>query len=92
VRLQVADLRVTRRIASCAPGTTIGEMAFIEDVPRSASVVADEDTVCYELTRNAFDDILKTHPEIANKILLNLSCSLARRVRNTSTDLREMTS
>lgn len=92
VRLQVADLRVTRRIASCAPGTTIGEMAFIEDVPRSASVVADEDTVCYELTRNAFEDILKTHPEIANKILLNLSCSLARRVRNTSADLREMTS
>jgi CRP-like cAMP-binding protein len=90
VRLRVAGPRASRRIASCAMGTTVGEMAFIESGgTRSASVVTDEDTVCYEFERAAFDRILQDHPAIANKLLSNLSRELARRVRRTSEDLRE---
>jgi MFS superfamily sulfate permease-like transporter len=91
VRLRVSDPRGSRRIASCATGTTVGEMAFVESGTRSASVVADEDTVCYEFERSAFDRILESHPAIANKLLSNLSRELARRVRRTSEDLRETT-
>jgi glutaminase len=92
VRLKVADGRTTRRIASCAMGTIIGELAFIEGTRRSASVIADEDTVCCELARSSFDDILKTHPGIANKLLMNVSLCLARRLRNDSVELRELIS
>jgi anti-anti-sigma regulatory factor len=92
VRLRVADPRGSRRIASCAMGTTVGEMAFIESGGRrSAGVVADEDTVCYEFERAAFDRILQIHPAMANKLLTNLSRELARRLRRTSEDLRETT-
>jgi MFS superfamily sulfate permease-like transporter len=90
VRLRVSDLRGSRRIASCATGTTVGEMAFVESGTRSASVVTDEDTVCYEFERAAFDRILQSHPDVANKLLTNLSRELARRVRRTSEELREM--
>jgi MFS superfamily sulfate permease-like transporter len=88
VRLRVADSLAGRRIASCATGTTVGEMAFVEPVRRSASVVTDEETVCYEFERRAFDRILEEHPGIANKLLTNLSRELARRVRRTSEQLR----
>jgi CRP-like cAMP-binding protein len=67
-------------------------MAFVERARRSADVVADEDTVCYELERSAFDAISSTHPEIANTILLNIACDLTRRLRNTSADLRDTVS
>jgi MFS superfamily sulfate permease-like transporter len=90
VRLRVSDPRGSRRIASCATGTTVGEMAFVDSGgTRSASVVTDEDTVCYEFERAAFDRILENHPAVANKLLTNLSRELARRVRRTSEELRE---
>jgi CRP-like cAMP-binding protein len=92
VSVRLSAARGTRRIASCAVGTTVGEMAFIEGVARSASVIADEDTVCYELGRPAYDQILRTHPAIANKLLTNLSLELARRLRRTSDELRETVS
>jgi CRP-like cAMP-binding protein/anti-anti-sigma regulatory factor len=89
VSVRLAAGRGTRRIAGCAVGTTVGEMAFIEGGTRSASVVADEDTTCYELPRAAYDRILREHPQIANKLLTNLSLELARRLRRTSDELRE---
>jgi MFS superfamily sulfate permease-like transporter len=92
IRLRVSDERGSRRIASCAAGTTVGEMAFVESGTRSASVVADEDTLCYEFERSAFDEILAKQPAIANKLLSNLSRELARRVRRTSEQLREIAS
>lgn len=89
VRLRLSNPHGTRRIASCATGTTVGEMAFIEAGSRSASVMADEDTICYELGRAAYDQILRDHPAVANKLLTNLSLELARRLRRTSDELRE---
>lgn len=89
VRLRLSNPAGTRRIASCATGTTVGEMAFIQAGTRSASVIADEDTVCHELSRAAYDRILRDHPAIANKLLTNLSLELARRLRRTSDELRE---
>jgi SulP family sulfate permease len=89
VSVRLSAARGTRRIASCAIGTTVGEMAFIQGATRSASVVADEDTACYELSRAAYDQILREHPAIASKLLTNLSLELARRLRRTSDELRE---
>jgi CRP-like cAMP-binding protein/anti-anti-sigma regulatory factor len=89
IRLRQGSAGGTRRIASCAMGTVVGEMAFIETAPRSASVIADEDTVCYELERAAYEEIVRDHPAIANKLLTNLSLELARRLRRTSAELRE---
>jgi sulfate permease, SulP family len=90
VRLELADGRGHRRIASLARGTTLGEMALVESSRRSATVVADEPVVCYELPRSGFDRLLADHPVIATKLMGNLSRELARRLRKTSEELRNM--
>ena len=88
VRLISPDGRTNLRIASLSRGTTIGEMALIERVPRSATIVADEHVVAFELPRDSFDFLLIEHPAIATKLLGNLARELARRLRRTSEDLR----
>ena len=88
VRLSIDSETQTRRIAGLGRGTTVGEMALVESVPRSATIVADEATTCYELARETFDVMLKEQPALATKLLGNLSRELARRLRQTSQDLR----
>ena len=79
------------RIASLSRGTTIGEMALVEQARRSATIVADEHVIAYELLRGDYARLLSEHPEIATKLLANLSRELARRLRRTSEDLRNRT-
>jgi len=66
----------------------IGEMCLIETARRSATIVADEQVVCYELLREDFAMMLNNHPAIATKLLSNLARELSRRLRLTSEDLR----
>jgi SulP family sulfate permease len=75
------------RIAAFGAGTTIGEMAMIEDKPRSASVVVDEPVELYVLTRDAYGTILAEHPDIASVFFQNVSRDLSRRLRVSSADL-----
>lgn len=88
VRITMSDGGESRRIAGLGRGTTVGEMALVESVPRSATIVADEDVVCYELSRTVFDTLLNNHPMLASRILGNLAREFARRLRRTSQDLR----
>jgi SulP family sulfate permease len=90
VRIVLPDGRGDRRVASLARGTTIGEMALVESARRSATIVVDEDVVCYELSRSGFDLLLNKYPAIATRILGNLSRELARRLRRTTQDLRNL--
>lgn len=87
VRLVAPD-GSSRRIASLAMGTVVGEMALLGTGRRSASVVADDEVFCYELAEAEFRSLLDEHPRLASKILANLAREMARRVRVTSEYLR----
>ncbi len=87
VRLKSPD-GGSRRIASLAMGTVVGEMALLGTGRRSASVVADDDVFAYELAEAEFRALLDEYPRIASKILANLAREMARRVRVTSEYLR----
>jgi sulfate permease, SulP family len=91
VRHISADGSMNLRIASLSRGTTIGEMALIEQTVRSATIVADEHVVGYELLRDGYVWLLSEYPAIATKLLSNLARELARRLRRTSQDLRNRT-
>ncbi len=54
-----------RRLRRMAGQTVIGEMGFYRDVPRAAAVIAEENSVLYRLTREAFERMQKTHPDAA---------------------------
>ena len=60
------------RLASLGPGMEFGEMAIIEQY-RSADVWADTPVTCLELPLDSFDDYRRLHPQIAMKIMRNLS-------------------
>ena len=67
-------------LASLKPGATFGEVAILDNMPRTATVVATEDMECYRLSRDDFLAVLDDHPEIAKGMLFGF----ASMVRNTN--------
>lgn len=64
-----------RHVATFGAGDSFGEMGLMTGAPRAATVTALEDVECYRLDKEAFHDILRNRPEIADYI----SRVLARR-------------
>src|ERR687888_532489 len=65
-RVEVRDERpgrVARVLNTLGPGEYFGEMALLDDYPRSATVIAREPTECVALTKWDFLAELKAHPE-----------------------------
>ena len=54
-------------------GQFVGEMALLDDRPRTATVVALEDTSCLVLSKWHFRVELESHPEMALAILPEIS-------------------
>jgi CRP/FNR family cyclic AMP-dependent transcriptional regulator len=68
-----------RILAFLGPGHIVGELSIIDGLPRSASVVAVRPTSLSYLSRAAFEEFARKHPEIY-KSLVTL---LAARLRET---------
>lgn len=79
-----------KRIASFGEGIFFGEMALLEEKPRSATAVADEETELYSLTRADFLRLLDEEPKIASKIQLGIARELSARLRTTSEELKAL--
>ncbi|MDR7418368.1 MAG: cyclic nucleotide-binding domain-containing protein [Armatimonadota bacterium] len=56
-------------IRSLGPGEFFGEMALMEERPRSATVTARARTTCLQLVRWDFRALLKENPDLAVKML-----------------------
>jgi sulfate permease, SulP family len=72
------------RIAGVRRGATIGDIAFLDQAPRSATVVADEDTTVAILNRDVYDVLSQTHPHLVQRLLSNLALTMAARLRHTN--------
>ena len=69
-------------------GHLFGEMALIDDLPRSATVVAKTDTQVLYLFRQEFDQILRENPPVALSILRSLSAMVRTSNESFVEDLR----
>jgi CRP-like cAMP-binding protein len=69
------------RIAEVAAGAMFGELALLDDAPRSAQVRALEDCVLAVLSRADFNGLVETHAVIASKIALQLARELGQKLR-----------
>ena len=71
-------------ITKLGKGQTIGEMALIDELPRSATVRARSPSSLTVLSRKGFEELAAQSPEIAIKILKYLARSLSLNLRKTS--------
>jgi anti-anti-sigma regulatory factor len=71
----------TIRLAGVSSGAVLGEMGFLDGTPRAADVVAAQPLVSHILSRDRFDALSLSHPEIAQRMLQNLCAELAGRLR-----------
>jgi CRP-like cAMP-binding protein len=49
-------------------GNFFGEMSLMTGAPRVASVIAKTDLACYRLDKDAFEEILRARPGIAEEV------------------------
>ncbi len=77
----------TRRLASFAPGVTMGEIAVLARAPRSAEAFAESDVTALGLSVDAFERLMQSHPPLAAKVLRNIALHLGDRVRMLTSDL-----
>ena len=75
--------RPDEELATASVGDVIGEMSLLDDLPRSASIVAVDDVTALLLPIWEFRTTLQGHPDIALKLLSVLSRRL-RKAENRS--------
>ena len=87
-RVEVFDVRGGARVslAHLGPGQCVGEMALIDDRPRSANVEAVEDTLCFLMTRDGFNGLTKRDPEV----LWGIVPLIVERLRHADARLAEV--
>lgn len=78
VKGKVAVKRSDQKIISGRWGAVIGEMSLLDGMPRSASLVAEEDSVLLVIHRRDFIYLVENLPGFARKLLMNLSGHLRR--------------
>lgn len=66
-------LEDTIKVSTVDAGNFFGEMSMLDKSPRSASCVAEEDTVCIAISEANLFRLISTCPEITRQLLVNLS-------------------
>jgi signal transduction histidine kinase len=85
VAIVKGDIASPTILAYRGAGEIFGEMALLENRPRSASIIALEDTRLLGLNRVSFEQLLRTSPSVSRSIMEVLSARLRRMSEARST-------
>lgn len=85
---QTPDSNTEEALIILKEGDLFGEMALIDDLPRSATTIANTNVIIFEISRSNFLNFIKTDPESGVRILLKLAKILSSRLRETDTKLK----
>ena len=77
-RVQIPSQKTTPEIG---PGEICGEMSFLDDVPASATVIAQEDVEAYYLDRPTLESLFELFPHLASRFYRSLATNLSHRLR-----------
>jgi CRP-like cAMP-binding protein len=87
---KLADPGRAIRMTDLGPGDFFGEMTLIEMQNRSATVVAETETVLYELTARCLYDCYKADIHAYVLVLQNINRELCRRLRRADRRISEL--
>jgi len=85
--VEIKDPDSNTTFATLGSGDFFGELALLDQEPRSAMAVATEASELVGFFRTDLLTLMKRGPELGNKILLNLSRVLGERLRRTNLEL-----
>ena len=89
VKIRSSKNTNNKRIATLSAGMSVGEMSLLDRQVRSASVIAESQVECYELTFAAFDnEILTKQPQIKDKLITNIAADLSNKLRKANQVIR----
>lgn len=74
-------------IATLKKGDIFGELALLDNSPRSAGALVSENTSAIAIFREDLNKLLETHPEIGGKIMMHLAIITGKRLKDTTTQL-----
>jgi sulfate permease, SulP family len=80
--LQLPNAKI--RLATFAPGSIFGELAILDTGARSATVIADEDLICFGLTTSNFTALAAKSPSVAIQLLAAIGRELSGRLRTAN--------
>lgn len=83
------DAGTEEEVARLGPGEVVGEMAFVDAEPRSATVSAPAGATVLEFTRDALAGLRRSAPRVAAAILRNVLFDVARRLRDAGEKLTD---
>ncbi len=64
------------------PGEICGEMSYLDELPASANVVAQETVDAYFLDRPTLQSLFELFPHLASRFYRSLATNLSRRLRD----------
>ena len=85
---QKADQNTEEALVVLKKGDFFGEMALLDDLPRSAATIAHTNVIIFEISRNHFIDFIESDSKSGVKVLLKLARILSSRLRETDTKLK----
>ena len=89
VQLELEGKRAIR-LKRMGPGTVFGEMGIYATAPRSASIVADEDSVLYRLSSRTLEKLQQEDPLLASAVHRFVVNLLAGRVFDANAKVRDL--
>ncbi|MFG1490351.1 cyclic nucleotide-binding domain-containing protein, partial [Oceanospirillum sp. HFRX-1_2] len=77
-------------LATLGTGTFMGELALLDDSPRSASAVAAEDAQAIAFFRSDFNKLIEKEAVIGSKVLKELAQIIGQRLKVTNQQLSDL--
>ena len=88
IKIHLPSSNRKKRLFTFGAGVVFGEMAMLDGNPRSAQVLAEEDSEVYRLSHEHFGKLCSENPDVAVKLLQNIALVLTHRLRVRSEEVR----
>jgi CRP/FNR family cyclic AMP-dependent transcriptional regulator len=81
---------VERALTVLGPGDYFGEMALLEEGPRSVSAIVQENSNVLVFKRQAFQEMMQNEPQLAVKVIGSMYKSLSSKIRRASPQIQQI--